>query len=146
MQPWSHAFFCALPARILLARILLAVGVPAAMDADAWPGFPPMGFQPSYVALELRGGRKDKFLRIVIASSRGSEAAHDAPTQHGNVGFCVSCARITHNAAPIIYSNGLDDWLKGMGVSLRKKHVPCAPWPRAMLPINFTKTTVARPL
>ena len=78
-------------------------------------------------APELRDGHKDILLRMEGAPSRGSEAARETAAPRGNVGFSVCSTRITHVAAPNIYSVGTDNRPKEGGVSLSKRHGLRAP-------------------
>ena len=93
---------CAPPAR---------VGAPASINADAPRGLSRIGYQSSFSAPELRGGRKDILFRMKGTSPSGSGAPRDTPPQRGILGIWVCCARITHVAAPTIYPPGAGDWL-----------------------------------
>ena len=100
-----------------------------------------MGYQSSYVALELFDGRKGILVLMGGTSSSGSDAPRDTSARREAVGLCVCGARATHIApapltsrdtsapltsqrarylrarathigAPIIFSIGADFWLK----------------------------------
>ena len=87
------------------------------MDTDAALGCSCLGYQSSYVALEIRGGEKNMPLRME-GTSRGSGAARGQPAQRGKDGFFVCCARVGNIAVPVIYEVGEDDGQKRPGAQL----------------------------
>ena len=95
------------------------IGVAAPLIADASLGFSRMGYQSSYTALEQGVEQKGILLCTEGTSSRGSDA--DNPTQRGDVGFRVRCARVVCIALPIIYAASADNWPNGQGGKLRKR-------------------------
>ena len=75
----------------------------------------------SYIAFELRDGRKFILFRMERKSSRGSGAPCSAPTRRSKVLFRVFCASVTFVAVPTISAADADDWPEGQGVKPWKR-------------------------